>query len=130
LEQRDLIPFAPLSLRLIIGILFIINGIMKFTNMSGAVLDFMHLGVPLPFIAAPFAAALEVIGGLGLILGLGTRVFSILLTLDMIVAIVSTRFVWTSEFQLLEFQLALIAGLISLILSGPGIFAIIKSKYV
>lgn len=129
-QQGVLLPFAPLSLRLIIGILFIINAVMKFTNMSGAVLDFTHLGVPQPSIAAPLITALELIGGLCLILGLGTRVFSVLLTLDMIVAIVTTRFIWASEFQLLEFQFALIAGLISLILSGPGIFAMIKSKYV
>jgi putative oxidoreductase len=129
-QQGSLMQFAPLSLRLIVGILFIINALMKLVDLSAAVQDFVHLGVPLPFIAAPLIAVLELIGGLCLVLGIGTRVFSVLLTLDMLVAIITTRFIWASEFQLLEFQLALIAGLIALILSGPGKFALIKSKYI
>lgn len=55
----------------------------------GKVVDyFTGLGIPAPSLNAHFIAALEAVGGLLLILGLGARITSLLLVADMIVAFV------------------------------------------
>jgi uncharacterized membrane protein YphA (DoxX/SURF4 family) len=110
-----------------LGIIFLVHGFLKFTSMAATVQFFSHIGIPLPAIAVPFIAALELVGGLCLILGLGTRIFSALLAIDLVIAIFTAR-LSAGFVGGYEFELALIAGLITLILSGPGIFAILKPK--
>lgn len=119
--------FAPLALRVVWGIVFLVHGLMKFPHMARAVHTFAGLGIPLPGIAAPAIALLEVVGGIALILGLGSRFFASLLTIEMVVAILTAKrnagFIggW-------EFELVLIAGLLTLVLSGPGTFSLARKK--
>ncbi|GCF09538.1 DoxX family protein [Dictyobacter arantiisoli] len=113
------VPFAPLPIRIIVGIIFIFHGIMKFIQPGQAVSVFGHLGIPFPGLAAPVIGLLEVIGGLCLVIGLLTRIFSVLLIIEMIVGILTA----TLAAGLLggsDLELVVIAGLLSLILSGPG----------
>jgi uncharacterized membrane protein YphA (DoxX/SURF4 family) len=72
---------------------------------------------------APLVAFVEAVGGLALILGLGTRIAAILLAIIMIVAIFAVKLTQ----RLLggfEFDLALLAGLVALILMGSGAAAL------
>ena len=50
---------------------------------------FTSLGVPLPGFNAPFISALEFVGGVLIMLGLGSRLMALLLTGDMIVAYIA-----------------------------------------
>ena len=50
---------------------------------------FTSLGVPLPGFNAPFISALEFVGGVLIMLGLGSRLIALLLTGDMIVAYIA-----------------------------------------
>ncbi|HEY4384717.1 MAG TPA: DoxX family protein [Ktedonobacteraceae bacterium] len=118
---------APLPLRLILGIIFISHGIMKFTALASTVHSFGHIGIPLPTIAVPIIALIELIGGIALILGLGSRMFALLLALDMLVAILTVKLAMGLVGGY-EFELSLIAGLLTLILSGPGTLAIIRDR--
>lgn len=113
--------FSPLALRLVFGILFLIHGISKFQQMAGTEQFFTKLG--LPHIAVPLIALVEIIGGISLIVGIGSRIFAAILALDMIVAIFIVK-LGMGFVGGYEFELALAAGLVSLILSGPGAFAI------
>lgn len=80
--------FAPLLLRIGIGLTFFLAGLGKVLGGTDRVAGFFgSLGVPLPGLMGPFIAYLELIGGLALILGLLTRVFSLLFVANMLVAI-------------------------------------------
>ena len=70
-------PYAALILRVSMGVLFIAHGLLKvlvFTS-PGTVAFFESLG--LPAIAAYATIAAELIGGVALILGIGTRVVAL-----------------------------------------------------
>ncbi len=128
--------FAPLPLRLMIGISFIYHGLPK---LGAGHADFSQsltaMGVPAPELMAWALALLEAGGGLLLIVGLLTRTISVLLIIEMLVAIVKVHFPAGFSFMHIvgrgengpifgmpgyEVNLLLIAGLASLVLSGPG----------
>jgi putative oxidoreductase len=60
----------------------------KLSDVAKVVDYFTNLGIPAPSLNAHFIAWLEAIGGILLILGLGSRIISLLLAADMIVAFV------------------------------------------
>lgn len=127
LKTRSLANFAPLVLRLVLGLIFVIHGSMKFMQIGRTEHFFMKLGVPLPGIAAPAIALLEVIGGIALILGLGSRIFALLLAIDMFVAIAIDK-VHAGFVGGWEFELVLLACLLALIFGGPGAISLARDK--
>ncbi len=80
---------APLVTRLFVGLTFHATGHGKLQNLSKVTGFFSDLGIPFPGANAAFIATLEFVGGICLILGLGTRVFSLLLSATMIVALLT-----------------------------------------
>ncbi|MCG8445700.1 MAG: DoxX family protein [Hyphomicrobiales bacterium] len=70
-------PYAALILRVSMGVLFIAHGLLKVLvfTIPGTVAFFESLG--LPAIAAYATIAAELIGGVALILGIGTRVVAL-----------------------------------------------------
>lgn len=78
-------PFL-LFVRLYWGWQFIVTGWGHLHGLPGFIQFFTRLGIPLPAANAYFVAGLEFVGGMLLILGLGTRIISLLLAGDMIVA--------------------------------------------
>ena len=84
-------PKATIIVRLMTGNVFFWEGILKFVYPNQGIGRFTKLGIPLPELAATFIAVLEIIGGLCIIFGYLTRVFSLLFVMEMIVAILSTK---------------------------------------
>ena len=80
-----LAPYAVTLLRILVGITFFLHGLPKLSNLAGFTGFLTSLGVPLPGVAAPVIMALEVVGGLLLIAGLGTRWISLLFAAQMLV---------------------------------------------
>jgi putative oxidoreductase len=109
--------YGLLPIRIMAGIVFIAHGIPKFYGVSGGFGFFQSINLP-PELFLPIAL-LEVIGGLAILLGVVTRIASLLFILEMTGAIVfvklSKGFVGGYEFELL-----LISICISLVLVGPG----------
>ncbi len=118
--------FGPLVLRVVIGIIFLAHGLQKFGivpggNLAGVTGFFGNIGIPLPGLMAVVVALVESVGGLALILGFGTRIAAILLSIVMLVAIFVAKL--PSGAGLIggfEIDLALLAGLVALILMGSG----------
>lgn len=120
---------APLAARLIAGIIMIAHGWQKLTevgpgNFGGQVLA--GLGVPLPVLMGYVVTLVEVGGGILLIVGFLSRLAALLLTVDLVVAIllvkVNVGFLspMGSPGVGAELDLALIAGFLVILFAGPG----------
>jgi putative oxidoreductase len=81
---------APLLTRLVIGISFHYTGHGKLSNLQRTTEFFASLGIPFPYFNAVFVSSLEFVGGLFLVVGLGTRIFAALLSFSMIVALLTS----------------------------------------
>ena len=109
--------YGPLPIRILAGIAFIAHGIPKLSDPAMTQGFFGNIGLP-PELAIPIGL-LEVIGGFALLVGVVTRIASILFIIQMIgatfLAKLSEGFVGGFELELL-----LISVAISLLLTGPG----------
>jgi len=80
---------APLLTRLVIGVGFYYTGKGKLGDLGKVTGFFTDLGIPFPHANAVFVSTLEFVGGICLVLGLGTRIFAALLSSSMIVALLT-----------------------------------------
>lgn len=85
-------PAAVLLIRLMVGAVFLSEGIQKFLFPAAlGVGRFATIGIPAPQLMAPFVGAVETICGLLLIVGFVTRLAAIPLLIDILVAIATTK---------------------------------------
>src|SRR5262245_25565225 len=84
-------PRATVLIRVMAGGVFFWEGILKFVYVNQGVGRFTKLGIPFPLVSAPFVGGLEIVGGLLLVLGLGTRLIAVPFIVEMLVAILSTK---------------------------------------
>src|SRR5215471_20722588 len=84
-------PRSTLLLRIMVGGVFLWEGILKFVYANQGVGRFTKLGIPFPHMTANFVGYLEIVGGLLLLSGLMTRLIAIPFIIEMIVAILSTK---------------------------------------
>ncbi len=82
-----------LPLRVVVGTVFLMHGGQKFFIFGlGGTADIMaKLGIPLPSLAAGVVIAAELLGGLGILLGVLTRWAGLILAIEMVVAILVAR---------------------------------------
>src|SRR5262249_30658785 len=80
---------GPLLVRLTLGIVFATTGWGKLHNLEQVIGYFASLGIPAPEIQARFVSGVEFIGGILLIIGLGTRIASAFLIGVMTVALLT-----------------------------------------
>lgn len=120
---------APFVLRLVVGVIFLVHGLSKVAHVASTVAGFTRLGVPLPGLAGPAIALLEVLGGLVLILGLGvvTRILALLLAIEMLYAILLVK-LHAGLVGGYEFELLLLAASLALVFSGPGYLSIVREQ--
>jgi putative oxidoreductase len=119
--------FAPLIVRVIVGTIMTAHGWQKLTEMGPSNFGEQMLGgmgVPLPVFMGYVVTFVELFGGILLILGLLSRLAALLLTSDLVVATllvkVNVGFLSGSSGTGAELDLALIAGLLVVLLAGPG----------
>jgi putative oxidoreductase len=82
---------GPLAVRLVVGTAFVITGWGKLTNLAKVTGYFESLHIPLAGPQAAMVSTIEFGGGLLLIVGLGTRIVSLLLIGVMTVAILTAK---------------------------------------
>jgi putative oxidoreductase len=122
-------PFAPLVLRVVLGGLFIWHGIDKFDTGISMIEDmFTMWGVPVPGLTAPLTAIVEIVAGAMLVLGLGTRIAAMALSVVMVGALVYVKqdlgIISSEPMPGAELDLAMLAGLVAIIVMGPGPIAV------
>lgn len=81
-----------LLIRWMVGVVFLSEGIQKFLFSDAlGVGRFLKIGIPAPELLAPFVGLVEIVCGSLVLLGLLTRLATIPLIVNMIVAIYSTK---------------------------------------
>ncbi len=123
----EVIAWVPIPLRIVLGVIFIDAGLGKFrrgiTGFSGWL---ESLGVPLPRLAGPGVAMIELGGGILLLTGLLVPWIAIPLAINMIVATYVNKFKedlpfqGSSDKQGYELDVLLVFACVALILMGAG----------
>ncbi len=126
-----------LAIRLYWGWQFFMTGRGKFSDISKVVAFFTSLGIPAPALNAYFVSGLELVGGVLLFVGLGSRLVALPLFVDMVVAYITAdrealfsvisdpdKFMGAAPFTFMLASLIILAF-------GPGKFALdsLVSRY-
>lgn len=114
-------------LRVAVGIVFTAHGLQKLLQFGPAGLAgfFASVGIPLAEFNAYFIIALELLGGVAMIAGAGTRVLGALFAAVMVVAFATVH--GAHGFYLpdgYEFVMLVFAASVALVLQGAGAFAV------
>lgn len=113
---------GPLLVRLTVGLVFVMTGWGKLHSLDNVTEFFQSLGIPAPGFHALVVSSVELVGGLMLIVGLGTRIASALLIGVMAVAI------WTAKLSEIHglvdlantIEFTYLAMFAWLLVQGPG----------
>ena len=118
---------ALLVSRVALGVILVAHGWQKFNEwtLDGTASAFGDMGIPAPAVAATFVTAVEIIGGIALIIGLLTPVVALLNMVNLLGALFLVHagngiFVADNGFELV---LALFAGLATIAMLGAGKFS-------
>lgn len=130
---KDLLKSSPrnyntslLIIRVVVGLTFFMHGLDKFFLSEGGVSGFSgwigSMGVPMPAVVGFLVALLELLGGLALILGIGTRIVGWLLAVNMLVALLLVHISNGFFAQNGGYELVLLLGISAagLAMSGSG----------
>jgi putative oxidoreductase len=120
-------PTLTLIGRILIGILFLVAGIMKAMNIAGTTAYMTRLGFPAPELMAYLSTVIELASGVLLIIGWQTRRVAWLLVVYLAIATGMAHRFWEYEQaqrgnQINHFlkNLALIGAMLFVAVSGPG----------
>lgn len=124
-------PAAVIAIRLLVGGVFFLEGIKKFLFVEQWGADrFARIGIPGPQIMGPFVGAVEIVCGLLLLAGLFTRIASLVLLIDISVAIASTKIplllksgFWPAEAEA-RTDYSMLMGLVFLLIVGAGAWSL------
>ncbi len=115
--------FAPLPIRIILGIVLIFHGWSKLINIGGTTQFFDSVGIPIAAVFAVVVALLEFAGGILILIGLLTRITSLFLTIEFLVVLlllgIKRGFTAQTELELFVFACSL-----ALLLIGSGRLAL------
>lgn len=108
--------------RIALGVVLIAHGWQKFFTygIAGATASFEQMGIPLAGAAAIFAATVELVGGILLIVGLAVPLVGALIAIDMIGALL---FVHASNGVFVGdggYELVLVIGALGVVFAGVG----------
>ena len=78
-----------LLLRVTVGFMFFSGAVGKLGDLAKFTAMFVSLGIPAAHVLAPVTAVVELVGGAALMLGLGTRLVSLVLAGDMVGALIT-----------------------------------------
>jgi uncharacterized membrane protein YphA (DoxX/SURF4 family) len=125
-------PKATILIRLAVGLIFLTQGILKFTDPHWGVLRFTRIGFPYPDFTAHFVGTFEILCGLLVVIGLMSRLSSVPLLIVILTAIATTKIteLFRPEqgfwFMVSDARtdFAMLTGILFLIIAGGGPFAL------
>ena len=111
-------PLALLLLRLGVGVIFIVAGWGKLTDISSVQSFFADQGIPLPYIMAWIVGIIEFFGGILAVIGAYTRIPYLLLAIIMVVAIFTVKM--DQGFSAARLDIMLLVSTLALFFIGNG----------
>ena len=84
-------PASILLIRLAVGLIFLTQGILKYTDPNMGVMRFTRIGFSHPYFTAHFVGMIEIVCGLLVLFGLWTRAAAVPLLIVITTAIASTK---------------------------------------
>ncbi len=122
--DENLLNWGLVILRVVVGLVFAMHGFQKLTQsgISGVAGFFGSIGIPAAMLMAAIVIFVELLGGIALIVGVGTRIVALLLAIIMLVAILTVHLAngfYASDGGV-EFTLTLLAANLFLALAGAG----------
>jgi len=107
------------AVRVAMALVLIVTGWGKMTaGMATVTGNFEKMAIPMPGIAGPFIAVLELVGGALLLLGIAGRWLGLLYTIEFLVAFFYVKL--PAGFLGARLDLMLLAGGLAIFLAGPG----------
>lgn len=140
MRQNEIDPRSIVLIRLLVGWVFLAEGILKFTRPEALGIGrFAKIGFVSPGLVASFVGWVEIICGALILIGFFTRLASVPLLIDIIVAIVTTKipillghgfwafanptvkpFGWGTMLHEARTDISMLLGLIFLLIVGAG----------
>jgi putative oxidoreductase len=128
---RTTAPPATILIRLLVGGVFLSEGVQKFLFPETLGIGrFLKIGIPYPQFFARFVGTVEIVCGTLLIIGLFTRLATVPLLIDISVAIITTKIpmlyktgFWSMAHEA-RTDYCMLLGLIFLLLVGSGPFSV------
>ena len=111
---------GPLAVRVVIGLVFVMSGWGKLHQLENITEFFTSLHIPMPHANAVFVSCVELVGGLLLIVGLGTRIAALFLIGVMTVATLTAVLPDADKQVLSSIEISYLLSFVWLMLSGAG----------
>jgi putative oxidoreductase len=112
--------------RVLLAAIFVASGAGKLADPAGTAAYIASAGLPLPILGAWAAIAVELLGGIALILGLRVRAVAALLAVFSLVTAVFFHAQFADQNQMIHFlkNLGLAGGLLQVVAFGGGRFSL------
>lgn len=129
-RQKKLNNLLSLAARVLLSALFLMSGINKILNPAGTQQYMASYGMPLTGLFLMGAIALELAGGLSVLLGYKARWGAIALIIFLIPATLIFHTNFADQMQTIQFMknLAILGGLLIIVQSGSGDIAIKRDR--
>lgn len=116
---------APIG-RLFLSMIFIFSGFNKITGYAATAGYMESVGVP--SILLPLVIALELLGGIAVLIGFKARLISLLIAGFSIVSAILFHQFWNDESQMNSFMknIAMAGGFLMIVAHGPGAYSVDK----
>src|ERR1041384_7722054 len=111
---------GPLAVRVVIGLAFVMTGWGKLHHLDDITEFFTTLHIPMPHANAVFVSCVELVGGLLLIVGLGTRIAALFLIGVMTVATLTAVLPDPEKQVLSSIEISYLLSFVWLMLAGGG----------
>jgi putative oxidoreductase len=119
--------YGALAGRILIALIFVLSGTMKFMDWSGTAASMAKHGLPLINLLLPAAALTELLGGLSILLGFRSRIGAFVLFLFLIPTTLIFHAFWNYQGEMFPMQmanfmknLAIMGGLWLIVTFGSG----------
>ncbi|WP_348269664.1 DoxX family protein [Edaphobacter paludis] len=129
-DSSSRLSWGILLVRILVGWVFLSEGIQKFLFPAALGTGrFAKIGIPWPQFSAPFIGIVEIVCGTFLLLGLFTSLASVLLLIDIAVAIATTKLpmllkqgLWATLHEG-RTDFSMLFGLVAILMLGAGMFS-------